>query len=161
MLRETTMSTYNNVARGLFEKDKLVFSFMLCGEIMKQENLITLEEWNYFLRGSGGMDRDRPPIPSGCEEWMHENTWIAAVDLADFVPHPFKTLTQEIQKAPLPISIGEGEMKLTIHVNPETEATYEQLGPPPTEEEVKKVSELHQEIQNSGILTCKLRSEFS
>ena len=43
--------------RGLFEKDKLVFAFMLCVDIMKTAGTIQLEEWNYFLRGVAGMDR--------------------------------------------------------------------------------------------------------
>ena len=45
--------------RGLFEKDKLVFSFMLCADIMKTDGSITDEEWNFFLRGSGGVDHVR------------------------------------------------------------------------------------------------------
>ena len=45
--------------RGLFEKDKLVFSFMLCAEIMTTAGLITDLEWNFFLRGAAGMDRVR------------------------------------------------------------------------------------------------------
>lgn len=43
--------------RGLFEQHKLVFSFMLCGDIMRQQGIITDAEWNYLLRGSGGMDK--------------------------------------------------------------------------------------------------------
>ena len=45
--------------RGLFEKDKLVFSFMLCGEIMRQREDISDAEWNFFLRGSGSLDKVR------------------------------------------------------------------------------------------------------
>lgn len=43
--------------RGLFEKDKLVFSFMLCGDIMRQREDISDAEWNFFLRGSGSLDK--------------------------------------------------------------------------------------------------------
>ena len=43
--------------RGLFEKDKLVFSFMLCGEIMRQREDISDDGWNFFLRGSGSLDK--------------------------------------------------------------------------------------------------------
>ena len=47
--------------RGLFEKDKLVFSFLLCGEIMKTANQISGTEWNFFLRGAAGtMDKVQP-----------------------------------------------------------------------------------------------------
>ena len=30
---------------------------MLCAEIMKQAEEISPEEWNYFLRGAGSMDK--------------------------------------------------------------------------------------------------------
>lgn len=53
-------SCFNGMAlhlRGLFEKDKLVFSFMLCGEIMRQRGDISDSEWNFFLRGSGSLDK--------------------------------------------------------------------------------------------------------
>ena len=45
------------VYRGLFEQHKLVFSFMLCGEILRQRGDILDAEWNFFLRGSGGLDK--------------------------------------------------------------------------------------------------------
>lgn len=38
--------------RGLFEQHKLMFSFMLCVEILRQSNEISDEEWNFFLRGA-------------------------------------------------------------------------------------------------------------
>lgn len=43
--------------RGLFEKDKLVFSFMMCVEIMRNAGDITVPEWNFFLRGAAGNER--------------------------------------------------------------------------------------------------------
>ncbi len=59
LLDQATIDVYRNVARGLFEKDKLVFSFMLCCEIMKTRNQISAAEWGFFLRGAPGMDRVR------------------------------------------------------------------------------------------------------
>ena len=51
------MYIFITIFRGLFEKDKLVFSFMLCVDIMKTAGRIRPEEWNYFLRGVAGMDK--------------------------------------------------------------------------------------------------------
>ena len=48
---------HTHTHRGLFEKDKLVFSFMLCGEIMRQAGLISDTEWNLFLRGTSGVEK--------------------------------------------------------------------------------------------------------
>ena len=55
LLKQTTMAIYTNVSRGLFEKDKLVFSFMLCVEILKLNAQINNSEWIYFLRGAPGI----------------------------------------------------------------------------------------------------------
>jgi hypothetical protein len=43
--------------RGLFERHKIVFSFMLCAEILREREEISTEEWNYFLRGSASLER--------------------------------------------------------------------------------------------------------
>eukprot|EP00731_Ephydatia_muelleri_P001617 Em0001g1617a len=57
LLKSTTSTIYTNVARGLFEQHKLVFSFMLCADIMRQAGTISATDWNYFLRGAGGVDK--------------------------------------------------------------------------------------------------------
>ena len=43
--------------RGLFEQHKLVFSFMLCVDIMRQAGEISDAEWNFFLRGAAAVDK--------------------------------------------------------------------------------------------------------
>ncbi|KAF3689531.1 Dynein heavy chain 1 [Channa argus] len=48
-----TFSLYSNVCRSLFEKHKLMFSFLLCARILMNENKIDMAEWRYLL--SGGM----------------------------------------------------------------------------------------------------------
>lgn len=49
-----TLSVYTNVSRGLFERHKLVFSFMLCVAINKESGSITEAQWNFLLRGPIG-----------------------------------------------------------------------------------------------------------
>ena len=43
--------------RGLFKEHKIVFSFMLCVDIMRQAGLISDSEWNFFLRGAAGVEK--------------------------------------------------------------------------------------------------------
>jgi dynein heavy chain, axonemal len=52
--REITLSVYRNVSRGLFERHKLVFSFLLNMAIYLNAELITPDQWNFILRGPAG-----------------------------------------------------------------------------------------------------------
>ncbi len=111
LLSETTVAIYTNVSRGLFEKDKLVFSFMLCGEILKLNGKISVNEWIYFLRGSpGGMDKKRPVKPQ--LNWMSDHMWNNTCDLASNL-EVFKTLTDDIQTQPISVTIGS----VSVNIN--------------------------------------------
>lgn len=46
---------------------------MICADIMKQAGTITFNQWNYFLRGSSGVERklpEKPDIP-----WLSDQGW--------------------------------------------------------------------------------------
>ena len=57
LLEQTLLTAYVNVSRGLFEQHKLIYSFMLCVEIMRQQGRLTEAEWTFFLRGSAGLEK--------------------------------------------------------------------------------------------------------
>lgn len=61
LIKDITESVYTNICRGLFEKDKLLFSFLISSSILKRSNDIKFEEWNFFLRGSTG-DYSKQPF---------------------------------------------------------------------------------------------------
>jgi len=42
---------YTNISRGLFEADKLIYSFLMATSILRKENLIDEMIWSTFLRG--------------------------------------------------------------------------------------------------------------
>mgnify|MGYP003883881443 FL=1 len=50
---------YENVCRSLFEKDKLLFSFLLCTKIEQTEKGMLPERLRYFLQGSTAMTLSR------------------------------------------------------------------------------------------------------
>jgi len=55
---------YQNICRGLFEKDKLLFSASICFQILRNSKEIHDLEWNLFLRGPGAVERSMiPPNP--------------------------------------------------------------------------------------------------
>ena len=49
-----TFSLYENVCRSLFEKHKLLFSFVLTIKIRQGDNKIDNQEWRYLLSGPAG-----------------------------------------------------------------------------------------------------------
>jgi len=55
LIIDITESFYTNICRGLFEKDKLLYSFLNAANILRKSdeaNGISFEEWSFFLRGS-------------------------------------------------------------------------------------------------------------
>jgi len=66
-----TYSLYQNVCRSLFEKDKLLFSFLLTTKILFGDNQIDREEWRYFLAGpSGSID-----VVANPTDWLDDLEW--------------------------------------------------------------------------------------
>lgn len=52
-----THHLFNNVCRSLFEKHKLLFSFLLTIKILQAENRVKPEEWRFLLTGGVAMDK--------------------------------------------------------------------------------------------------------
>jgi dynein heavy chain len=46
-----TQNIYRNISRGLFEKDKILFSFLIATSINRQSKLISEEVWSIFTKG--------------------------------------------------------------------------------------------------------------
>ena len=70
IIKVVTEDVYTNVCRGLFEKDKKMFSFMITIQLMMQEShTINSEEWNFFLTKGGFVAPEKLP-PNPGEEWL-------------------------------------------------------------------------------------------
>jgi dynein heavy chain len=59
LLNDITKSFYFSICRGLFEKDKLLYSFLNSSSILRRNGDIDIDEWNFFLRGSPADYSDR------------------------------------------------------------------------------------------------------
>ncbi|KAG9395747.1 Dynein heavy chain and region D6 of dynein motor [Carpediemonas membranifera] len=58
LIENATSSVYNNVCRGLFERHKLVFSFLMSTRILLGSGDITEDEWTQFIRGPMAVPQD-------------------------------------------------------------------------------------------------------
>jgi dynein heavy chain, axonemal len=84
LCENTTSTVFNNVSRGLFEAHKLIFAFMICTAVMRQDRLIHDREWNFFLRGSGKINTNLPPKPNA--KWLTNYMWQNICDLSQTIP---------------------------------------------------------------------------
>ena len=75
-----TYSIYRNVCRSLFEKDKLLFSLILCIGILQGKGKVDDSEWRFLLTGGVALDN---PIPNPAE-WLPEKSWGEIVRTQDF-----------------------------------------------------------------------------
>lgn len=92
-------SLYSNICRSLFEKDKLLFSFLLCLRLAEFKGSITSELTRFLLTGGVALDDQLPPKPEN-SEWISARSW-GEIDrlskIANFKAY-FDSLNTEIDK---------------------------------------------------------------
>ncbi|EFJ08553.1 hypothetical protein SELMODRAFT_185288 [Selaginella moellendorffii] len=90
-----TYAVYKYTSRGLFEKHKLLLSLQICAKILQASNVISNEEWQFFLRGGTVLDRSsQPPIPA---PWISEQAWDDVTELSKAIPH-FEKLAASLEQ---------------------------------------------------------------
>jgi dynein heavy chain len=102
LTEDFTMSVYNKICAGLFEKDKLLFSFLIAANISRDNGNITEEEWGFFLRGPDAASRAQVSSPNPAAAWLDAEIWVdlnASIDvLKQLVPVLEDPATQNVWK---------------------------------------------------------------
>jgi dynein heavy chain len=74
---------FDKVCRGLFEKDKLLFSFVITAQILIQRGEVTDQEWDFLVRGIAQAENvSAVPLPNPCSSWLPDSTWTALLALS-------------------------------------------------------------------------------
>ncbi|KAL7746739.1 hypothetical protein RI367_007902 [Sorochytrium milnesiophthora] len=90
-----TFSLYSNVCRSLFEKHKLLFSFLLTSRILMNDERIQMDEWRFLL--TGGVAGDIM-LSNPAPEWLSQKSW---TDIACLTQLPaFRGLMEDVCSAP-------------------------------------------------------------
>jgi len=84
-----------NVCRGLFEEDKLTFSFIIATAYQRQSGEINGAEWSLLLRGIGLLSMaERPPNPD--PEFFSDKMWDFVYAIQMYAPEHCSTLCEHI-----------------------------------------------------------------
>ena len=67
-------SLYSNICRSLFEKDKLLLSFLLCTRLADFKGEITQEQLRFLLTGGVALDDYLPDKPKN-SDWISMKSW--------------------------------------------------------------------------------------
>ncbi|KAJ3302063.1 Dynein heavy chain 7, axonemal [Kappamyces sp. JEL0829] len=90
-----TYSLYTNVCRSLFEKDKLLFSFLLCTTILKNHGELDEAEFNHLV--TGGVGLGGAAIANPDPSLISEKAWTELGRLSE-IP-PFRGFAEEFKPA--------------------------------------------------------------
>ena len=73
-IKKFTELLYQNICRSLFEKDKLLFSMLICLKIMDEQGELDQREVRFMMTGGTSVEMKRPN-PTGEGGWMTDKIW--------------------------------------------------------------------------------------
>jgi len=89
---------YTNISRGLFERDKIIYSFLIATSVLRNANAIDEAIWNIFLRGPSVFTSEeqaaQPANPS--PETLTDINWDVLYSAELRGGGQFENITQEV-----------------------------------------------------------------
>jgi len=115
IMKYMTLSIFSNIQRGLFQQHKLIFSFLICGAILRESKDITFTEWNLLVRDrAGGSDEGAVDIANPFPELISDSKWKYILSLDANV--------EQLKSLALNMSRNPAEWKAYIeHSSPHTQ----------------------------------------
>lgn len=80
LMTEETRAIYSNIGRGLFERHKLIFSFLLATAVEKHKGNLTEAEVDFLLRGPIGLRAEVKEKPEYLLQFT-KNQWLSCLHL--------------------------------------------------------------------------------
>jgi len=75
LINSITKTMFVMICRGLFEKHKGLFAFLIAASIERQSNLLSPEEWAFFLKPQAPLEEGAPVNPGA--GWLDDKSWNA------------------------------------------------------------------------------------
>jgi dynein heavy chain, axonemal len=72
---------YKNICRSLFEKDKLLFSFVMAIRILEHDGSVDPAEWMFLISGNGSSAKESKTFDNPDTDWIDQRTWGEALAL--------------------------------------------------------------------------------
>lgn len=105
LMDDITLSMFVNVCRGLFEKDKIVYAFMIAANILLQRGAITPAEWAFFLVGDKRSAAAQNALAASCglarPLWFSDRVWKTLLGMREVSP-AFAPLAEHVVANPEP-----------------------------------------------------------
>lgn len=92
-----TFFLYRNVCRSLFEKDKLLFAFLLASRLLLDSQRMDPTELRFLL--TGGVAMGELPAPNPAPQWVSEKMWGEICRASDLGPK-WKGLIEHVSSSP-------------------------------------------------------------
>jgi dynein heavy chain len=94
IIKEFTRQLYNNVCQSLFEKDKLLFSYIMCLKVMDERDELDQVENRFMLTGGLAVESKKPnPAP----HWLLDKAWCTIEEMSEKIAH-FKNFDKEFEE---------------------------------------------------------------
>lgn len=115
LMTQETKAIYANISRGLFERHKLIFSFLLATGIEKHEQRLTEPEVSFLLRGPIGTKAEIKTKPETLSV-ITEKQWICCLHL-EHEFEEFANLSSSLD-GKIPIQLGDFDQNFTLVSDP-------------------------------------------